>query len=73
VTNSYDELGRVKAQTVPRQTGSVTYNLYFSGYRNVEEDGAGNQTMYHFDGKKLFIGWGTRWGGRFAWTESICL
>ncbi|MEW6429715.1 MAG: RHS repeat-associated core domain-containing protein [Thermodesulfobacteriota bacterium] len=56
VTNSYDELGRVKSQTVPRQYGSTIYNLYFSGYRNVEEDGIGNRTVYHFDNKKRLVG-----------------
>ncbi len=52
VTNTYDSLGRVKCQTVPRQTGTATYNLYFGGYRNVEEDSEGNQTIYYYDGKK---------------------
>ncbi len=55
VTNTYDELDRVKTQTVPRKiNGSIvnrTYNLYFSGYRNIEEDTEGNQTVYYFDDK----------------------
>jgi RHS repeat-associated protein len=55
VTNTYDALGRVKSQSVPRQSGNVTYNLFFSGFRNVEEDGAGNRTVYHFDQKKRLI------------------
>nr|NJM04297.1 choice-of-anchor D domain-containing protein [Desulfobacula sp.] len=55
VTNAYDSLGRVKTQTVPRQTGSVTYNLYFSGYRNVEEDALGHGTVYRYDRKKRLI------------------
>jgi RHS repeat-associated protein len=55
-TNVYDSLGRVMTQTVPRQTqtdGSTTatYNFYFSGYRNVEQDPAGHTTTYYFDGK----------------------
>ncbi|MBN1907069.1 MAG: RHS repeat-associated core domain-containing protein [Deltaproteobacteria bacterium] len=54
-TNTYDELDRVKTQTVPRKiNGSIvnrTYNLYFSGYRNIEEDTEGNQTVYYFDDK----------------------
>ncbi|MFZ2631084.1 MAG: RHS repeat-associated core domain-containing protein [Desulfosalsimonadaceae bacterium] len=55
VTNVYDTFGRVQKQTVPRQTGSVTYNLYFSGYRNIEEDAAGRQTIYSFDDKKHLL------------------
>lgn len=55
VTNVYDDFGRVKTQTVPRQTGTVTYNLYFSGYRNIEEDADGNQTIYHFDDNRRLI------------------
>jgi RHS repeat-associated protein len=55
VTNTYDELDRVKTQTVPRKiNGSIvnrTYNLYFSGYMNIEEDTEGNQTIYYFDDK----------------------
>ncbi len=41
-TNTYDDLDRVNTQTVPRKiNGSIvnkTYNFYFSGYRNIEED-----------------------------------
>ncbi len=52
-TNVYDTLGRVKSQTVPRKiNGSIinkTYNFYFSGFRGVEEDPEGNQTIYHLD------------------------
>jgi RHS repeat-associated protein len=55
VTNEYDSFGRVTTQTVPRQTGSATYNLYYSGYRNIEEDPLGNQTVYHYDEKKRLI------------------
>jgi RHS repeat-associated protein len=56
VTNVYDALGRVQSQTVPRQTGSTTFNLYFSGYRNIEEDAAGRQTVYFFDEQKHLVG-----------------
>lgn len=41
VTNVYDALGQVQSQTMPRQTGTTIYNLYFNGYRNIEEDGSG--------------------------------
>jgi RHS repeat-associated protein len=52
--NTYDCTGRVDTQTVKRVDAGgapydVTYNLYFSGYRNVEEDSAGNQSTYYYD------------------------
>ncbi len=51
-TNTYDSFGRVKTQTVPRQIGGdKTYNFYYSGYRNAEEDPEGHQLIYHFDDK----------------------
>ncbi len=50
VNNTYDSMGRVKYQTMPRQTGSATHNFYFSGFRNIEEDG-GSSTIYNFDEK----------------------
>lgn len=55
-TNTYDYFGQVDTQTVPRidENGdvyNVTYNLYFSGYRNVEEDPAGNGRIYYYDKK----------------------
>ncbi len=56
VTNVYDVFGRVQSQTMPRQTGSTTYNLYFSGYRNIEQDGSGRQTIYYFDENKRLLG-----------------
>jgi len=56
--NEYDSNGRVMTQTVPRQSPpgmttptTATYNLYFSGFRNVEEDSSGNTTTYYFDHK----------------------
>lgn len=55
VTNVYDSQGRVMTQTVPRQSGSVSYNLYFSGYRNIEEDALGSQTVYYFDEKRRLL------------------
>lgn len=55
-TNEYDQLGRVKTQTVPRQTGNAVYNLYFSGFRNMEEDPQGNKTIYYFDEKSRNTG-----------------
>ncbi|HEY6872713.1 MAG TPA: RHS repeat-associated core domain-containing protein [Geobacteraceae bacterium] len=54
-TNIYDSLGRVMNQTVPRQGApgtTATYNFYFSGFRNVEEDPAGHTTTYYYDDKK---------------------
>jgi len=51
-TNTYDSLGRVETQTVPRQGGgAVTYNFYFSGYRNQEEDPNGKTITYYYDKK----------------------
>lgn len=53
-TNAYDTLGRVKTQTVPRQGApgtTATYNFYFSGYRNVEQDPIGYTTTYYYDRK----------------------
>ena len=44
------------SQEVPRQSGPVTYNLYFSGYRNLEVAPAGYQTINYFDNKKRLIG-----------------
>jgi YD repeat-containing protein len=48
-SNIYDSLGRVKTQTVPRQTGTTVYDFYFSGFRNLEKDEQGNETIYYFD------------------------
>lgn len=51
-TNTYDTLGRVMSQTVPRQGGgTATYNFYISGFRNVEEDPAGHSITYYYDQK----------------------
>ena len=52
-TNVYDTQGRVMTQTVPRQgtPSTVTYNFYFSGYRNAEEDPLGNVITYFYDQK----------------------
>ncbi len=56
-TNTYDTLGRVDTQTVPRQSGTdAIYNFYFSGFRNVEEDPDGNQIIYYFDEKGRYNG-----------------
>jgi len=57
VTNVYDTLDRMKTQTVPRKDGTgnvynVTYNFYFSGFMNMEEDPDGNVITYYFDEKK---------------------
>jgi len=49
--NVYDTLGRVKTQTVPRQDTTATYNFYFSGFRNVEEDPYGKKIIYYLDEK----------------------
>jgi len=51
-TNVYDSLSRVKTQTVPRQGGTnVTYNFYFSGFRNAEADPYNHTITYYFDDK----------------------
>nr|WP_320194132.1 RHS repeat-associated core domain-containing protein [uncultured Desulfobacter sp.] len=55
VINIHDTLGRVMTQTVPRQTGDTTYNLYYSGYRSVEEDSQGNRVISRYDRKKRLI------------------
>ena len=50
--NTYDGLGRVRTQTVPRQGGkTATYSFYFSGYRNQEEDPDGGVITYYYDEK----------------------
>jgi RHS repeat-associated protein len=50
--NSYDSLGRVKTQTVPRQNGiPAVYNFYFTGFRNAEEDPDGKKIIYNYDEK----------------------
>ncbi|KUG21933.1 hypothetical protein ASZ90_008299 [hydrocarbon metagenome] len=51
ITNEYDELGRVKQQTAPRQSGNAIYKFYFSGYRNQEEDPNLKTTTYYYDKK----------------------
>ncbi len=61
ITNTYDTLGRVATQIVPRLDSNgnlytATYNLFYSGYRNIEEDPEGNQTAYYFDDRGLTIG-----------------
>ena len=55
ITNVYDSFGRVMTQTAPRQTGTAVYNYYFSGYRNVQEDSLGNQTVYTYDRKNRLV------------------
>ncbi|MEW5743936.1 MAG: C1 family peptidase [Nitrospirota bacterium] len=51
-TNTYDALGRVKTQAVPRQgVSNAVYNFYFSGYRSVEEDPDGNTLVDYYDHK----------------------
>ncbi|MDD5243710.1 MAG: DUF6531 domain-containing protein [Syntrophorhabdaceae bacterium] len=50
--NIYDGLGRVKTQTVPRQGNkTATYNFYFPGFKNQEEDPAGGVITYYYDEK----------------------
>ena len=57
VGNIYDFLGRVSTQLVPRQSGTVTYDFYFSDFRNIEEDPDNGQTVYLFDkkGRKIAV------------------
>ena len=56
-TNSYNGQDQVIHQTVPRQSGgNKVYNYYFSGFRNAEEDPAGNFLVYFFDKKGRSIG-----------------
>ena len=59
-TNAYDDLGRVKTQTVPRQNPvgvpattktTATYNFYFPGDKNVEENPSGQRLTYYYDAK----------------------
>ncbi|MBI5055168.1 MAG: choice-of-anchor D domain-containing protein [Nitrospirae bacterium] len=52
--NTYDSLGRVKTQSVPRQGSNntrVNYNFYFSRFKNMEENPDGNTIGYYFDDK----------------------
>lgn len=52
INNTYDDLGKVDSQTAPRQGGgSATYEFYFSGFRNIEKDPDGNETIYYYDKK----------------------
>ena len=56
-TNSYNSQGQVIHQTVPRQSGgNVTYDFYFSGFRNAEEDPDDQKLTYYFDSKGRAIG-----------------
>ncbi len=49
-TNTYDGLNDVATQIFPRQGGgTVTFNYYFSGFRNVEADPDNHQTVYFLD------------------------
>jgi RHS repeat-associated protein len=49
-TNTYDSLGRVMTQTVPRQGGATAaYDFFFSGYRNQEVDPNGHAITYFYD------------------------
>ncbi len=51
-TNTYDSQNDVATQIYPRQGGgTVTFNYYFSGFRNVEEDSNGDKTVYFLDRK----------------------
>ncbi len=46
-TNTYDALDDVATQRYPRDGGTpVTFNYDFSGFRNVEEDSDGHQTVH---------------------------
>jgi len=56
VTNVYDPFGRIQTQTMPTQSGSTTHNLYFSGYRNMDEDGLGHQSVFYFDDQQHILG-----------------
>ena len=51
VANTYDALGRVNTQDIPRQGGTATYKFYFPGSKNVEEDPYGKKTSYYLDTK----------------------
>ncbi len=51
-TNHYDSLNDVDTQIYPRYNSpSVTFKYYFSGFRNIEEDSDGHQTIYFLDRK----------------------
>lgn len=55
--NTYDNLGRVVKQTVPRQGDTtVDYDFYFPGFRNVEKGPQGNETVYFYDAKGNPVG-----------------
>ena len=48
--NTYNNLGQVIRQTVPRQDGSrAAYEFFFSGFRNIEQDPDSGQLVYYFD------------------------
>lgn len=50
--NTYDALGRVMTQTVPRQGGTnAVYSYYFDGYSGTEVDPSGHWTSFFYDSK----------------------
>jgi len=54
VSNAYDGFGRVIEQ-YSQGDPNQTWRLYWSGYRNTEEDPAGGRTQYFYDGKHRLI------------------
>jgi RHS repeat-associated protein len=67
--NTYNSRNQVIHQSVPRQGGDeVTYNFYFSGYRNVEEDPDGSTLVSYFDHQGRVIGSENKLGHRISLT-----
>lgn len=52
VTNVYDGLDRVTEQTNGR---NFTWEFFWSGYRNVEQDPLGNEHVYYFDDRARLV------------------
>ncbi|MEM1223526.1 MAG: polymorphic toxin type 10 domain-containing protein [Verrucomicrobiota bacterium] len=50
VQNTYDSQSRVDTQQSEGNVNKTT-NFYFTGYRNIEENPQGGQTIYHYDAR----------------------
>ncbi|BCO31672.1 hypothetical protein TspCOW1_17750 [Thiohalobacter sp. COW1] len=49
VDNTYDGRDRVIEQRAPRDTGTESYHLHYTGFSSSEEDPFGNRTTHFFD------------------------
>ncbi|MBQ0720856.1 MAG: hypothetical protein KBT88_08465 [Gammaproteobacteria bacterium] len=56
VDNTYDDFDRVVQQVAPRETGSATYKLHYTGLSSSEEKPDGDRLTYYFDHNTRAIG-----------------